>query len=262
MKYVTALVFILMIAFAQAQVGIGTTSPSNASMMEISSTSDGINYKGFLPPRVPSQVERDDIPASSSDIGMLVFVEGTGTLEIWNGVSWETIYTLSTTTSTLAVQDFDANLSWNYTLTPTPYNVSGDIWDVVSNIGAGSTNIDLVNLNYLGCRDLDNPNGGGSFAHQIDFVNVNVSSLTNPRISFDYDVFEFDNGDDVTYEVFHDDVSQGVVTLINGAGNLTVEGTETIVIPPSVTNVRLSLMIAQNGADDYAGFDNFRVFGN
>ena len=202
------------------------------------------------------------IPASSTDIGLLIFVKDSGTFQIWNGIYWETLYTLSTQAVTLAIQDFDANIGWNYILNPaTTYNINNDIWDIVDTVGSGSTVIDYTSGYYLGCRDLNNTNGGGNFFHEITFVNVDVSSVINVRVSFDYDVFEFDNGDDVHYEIFYDDVGQGVVTLVNGSGDLTMEGTEIINIPNSVTNVRLTLGVIQNGDGDFAGFDNFRVYG-
>jgi len=108
---------------------------------------------------------------------------------------------------------------------------------------------------------LNNMVGGGNFFHDISFVNVDVSAISNVRLAFDYDVFEFDAGDDVQYEVFHDDIGQGIVNLVNGAGNLNAQGTVTITVPNTVTNVRITMGIRQNGDGDYAGFDNFRVYG-
>tara|TARA_R100001369_G_scaffold90366_1_gene129269 strand:+ start:6319 stop:7116 length:798 start_codon:yes stop_codon:yes gene_type:complete len=262
-KYCLVTLFSFLSCFAFAQVGIGTINPSPAAMLEVSGTSDGgATYKGFMPARVDTQSNKNAINATSSDVGLLIFVIETGTLEIWNGISWETIYTLTTNTTTLAAQDFDGNLSWNYSINPIAYENGNDIWDIVNSLGTGNTSaIDLVSGNFLGCRDLDNPNGGGDFSHEIVFENVDVSSLTNPRIAFDYDIFEFDNGDDVNYEVFYDDVGQGTVNLINGSGNLTVQGTETITISPSATNVRITVSIVQDGDGDFAGFDNFRLYG-
>jgi hypothetical protein len=253
------LLFITFLSFSQ--VGIGTTNPSNAAMLEVSSSTSGTNFKGFMPPRVSSQLQRDAINASSIDSGLLVFVESTGTFEIWNGIFWETIHTLSSQAQTLAYQDFDTNLSWSYSVTPAFYNVAPDIWDTVNTLGAGTSAIDIVSNNFLGCRDLNNPNGGGNFFHEIAFVNVDISSITNARVAFDYDVFEFDNGDDVRYELFFDDVAQGQVVFINGAADYSEQGTIVLNIPGSVTNVRLTLGIIQNGDADFAGFDNFRVYG-
>lgn len=245
-----------------SQVGIGTVNPSNACMLEISSTANnGISSGGFLPPRVSTQIQRDAIPTTSTDIGMLVFVQDSGTLQIWNGIYWETIYTLATQAITLAIQDFDTNINWNYSLNPAVYNTNNDIWNTVTTLGSGTSEIDKVTAFFLGCRDLDNPITGTNLLHEIAFVNVNISSIINARLAFDYDVFQFDNGDDVQYEVFYDGVSQGVEILVNGAGDLTVEGTEVINIPNAVTNVRLTLGVSQNGDGDFAGFDNFRVYG-
>ena len=262
-KLTHTFLFFLILFNTYAQVGIGTTDPSRASALEVSSTSNNsILFGGLLPPRVPSDIERNLIPASSTDIGLLVFVQDSGTFQIWNGIYWETLYTLTTRAVTLAIQDFDTNIGWNYNLNPNAtYNINNDIWDIVDTVGSGSAVINYTSGYYLGCRDLNNTNGGGNFFHEIAFMNVDVSSLQNVRVSFGYDVFEFDNGDDVQYEVFYDDVGQGLVTLVNGSGDLTLEGTAIINIPNSVTNVRLTLGVIQNGDGDFAGFDNFRVYG-
>ncbi|QAA80414.1 hypothetical protein EI546_01115 [Aequorivita sp. H23M31] len=68
------------------QVGIGTTDPSPAAMLEVSSTSDeGATYGGFMPPRVPDITARDLINPAAGDIGLLVFVETIGCLQMWSG---------------------------------------------------------------------------------------------------------------------------------------------------------------------------------
>lgn len=75
-----------------AQVGIGTVTPSPKSMLDVSSTSDGgTTYRGLMPPRVPSNVERNSINPNNSDTGLLVFVESTGCLQMWSGASWVNI---------------------------------------------------------------------------------------------------------------------------------------------------------------------------
>lgn len=71
------------------QVGIGTVNPSPASMLEVSSTSDGgLTYKGLMPPRVPNVSARNAINPSVTDMGLLVFVESTKCLQIWSGTEW------------------------------------------------------------------------------------------------------------------------------------------------------------------------------
>jgi hypothetical protein len=74
------------------QVGINTSNPSAASVLDVSSSSDNINFGGFLPPRVSTTAERNQINASPTDVGLLVFVESTGCYQIWNGTYWEDIH--------------------------------------------------------------------------------------------------------------------------------------------------------------------------
>lgn len=249
-----------------AQVGVGTINPSNAAMLEISSTTNNLDFYGFMPPRVATNAERDLINTTINDLGMLVFVNSTATLSIWNGTGWESIYSLSTTPTILVQQDFDSALSWNYTNSPSFYAVGNDIFDRTTDLGSGDTSgINNVNDNFIAYRDLDNPNGGGNFDHELQFANVDVSSLSNPRISFDWDVFEFDNGDDLSYEVFFDDVGQGVVPLFSGASTgsgISGQGTEIVIIPPSVTLARITVLVNQNGDADFAAVDNFVIYSN
>jgi hypothetical protein len=263
MKVSLCTFFLCLFSFLMfSQVGIGTTNPSSAAILDINGVSgNGTRFGGLMPPRVPSQIQRDAIPVASTDTGLLVFVQDSATFQMWNGIYWETIYTLSTQAITLAVQDFDTNINWNYSLNPAVYNTNNDIWDIVTTLGSNTSEIDIVSGYFLGCRDLDNPITGTNLIHEIAFENVAISSIVNARLAFDFDVFEFDNGDDVQYEVYHDDVSQGIVTFVNGSGDLTLEGTITISIPNSVTNIRITLGISQNGDTDFAGFDNFRVYG-
>ena len=81
-----------------AQVGINTTSPSAASALEVKSSSNNINFGGFMPPRV-TVAQRNTIPITAADDGMLIMlINGTTRcLQIYNGVanSWENIYCLN-----------------------------------------------------------------------------------------------------------------------------------------------------------------------
>jgi hypothetical protein len=82
----------LMCFHLHAQVGIGTVNPSNAANLEVSGSTSGLGpYRGFMPPRVRSNLQRDAIPATSADVGLVVFVLETGCLELWDGDSWENV---------------------------------------------------------------------------------------------------------------------------------------------------------------------------
>lgn len=89
----------LLLLFAQfivySQVGINTTSPSNASVLDIESSADGINYGGLMIPRV-TLTERNLIPATASDDGLMVYlIDGTNRcIQIWNATDlvWDDVY--------------------------------------------------------------------------------------------------------------------------------------------------------------------------
>jgi hypothetical protein len=79
----------------QAQVGINTTSPSPASVLDVSSTNDNLNYGGFIPPRV-NLIQRSLIPVTSNDDGMVIYlIDGTNRcIQLYDGVEaqWKNMY--------------------------------------------------------------------------------------------------------------------------------------------------------------------------
>jgi len=247
-----------------AQVGINTTNPSSASVLDINSSTDNVNFGGLMPPVISSLTERNAIKPGISDIGLLIFLSDAGNsnfcFQIWNGTYWEDIYCIiSPAIIDIASQDFDANLTWTYNVNPIFYNTGNDVWDIVNIL----PNMLGFSGNFLACRDLNNSNGGGNFIHELAFNNVSVSAYSNVQVLFEYDVYEFDAGDDVFYELYLDDIGQGIVQLINGINGGGITESETIVlnVPGGTTTVRLTLGIVQNGDDDMGGFDNFRIIG-
>ena len=158
--------------------------------------------------------------------------------------------------TTIAKQSFESSGdTWLPLSLSTPACTSGaDIWDFTTSINAISAN---DGAQFWGIADL-NGNCGGSSFESITLPNVNISSYTSVTFSFDYNAFEFDGGDDLKYELFYDNVSQGEVVVVDGNSNLSTTGweTETVSIPVSVTNVSVILYARQNGGGDYGGFDN------
>lgn len=114
-KKITIYCLLMMQTFVNAQVGINTTNPSPASVLDISSSSDNVNFGGLLPPRVASVTERNTINASSTDIGLMVFVENLGCLQIWNGSSWENIHcvTIDSNASDLFISEYIEGSAFN-----------------------------------------------------------------------------------------------------------------------------------------------------
>jgi uncharacterized repeat protein (TIGR01451 family) len=169
---------------------------------------------------------------------------------------------LAGATSTIAFQGFEgtAGDDWNYTNNPATYNTSGDVWIVASAVETLNPN---TGSNLWAMRDLNNPNGGGAFAHTLEFSDVNVSGYAEVEISFAYNVFEYDSGDRLDYQVFFDGAGQGEVALFTGSGNASTAGweTEVITVPDSVMQVSLVLSATQDGGGDYAAWDDIMITG-
>ncbi|MBY8964044.1 T9SS type A sorting domain-containing protein, partial [Flavobacterium sp. D11R37] len=150
-------------------------------------------------------------------------------------------------------QGFEATGSWNYTFTPAIYNISNDVWAIVENVGSIATASE--GSFFFGIRDLDNPNGGGNFDHTITFDPIDVSAQGDMRLSFDYYSVEFEAADVLGYVVELDNGTTWgpTVELNRNTGAWT---TVNIDIPASANFVRLRLIAKQDGASDFAGFDN------
>ncbi|MCT4580702.1 MAG: T9SS type A sorting domain-containing protein [Flavobacteriales bacterium] len=158
--------------------------------------------------------------------------------------------------TTIAIQSFEpSGDTWiPMTLSTPACTNSGDVWDYSTSIGSISPN---HLTQFWGIADL-NGNCGGTGFETITLPNVDVSLYTSVTFSFDYNVVGFDNGDDLKYELFYDNVSQGEVVVVNGTSNTSTGGwiTESVNIPNTVTNVSVILSAKQNGASDYGGLDN------
>lgn len=81
-KSVVVFVLGLITQQTQAQVGIGTTTPNNHSILELSATD-----KGLLVPRL-SQFERNAMSLSVADKGMMIFNTTFTRFEFWDGAAW------------------------------------------------------------------------------------------------------------------------------------------------------------------------------
>lgn len=150
--------------------------------------------------------------------------------------------------------------NWSYTPNPNTYNTSGDIWAVQSS--NGSINAGSDGSNFWAIRDLNNPNGGGSFFHVLDFQTLDISQSQNVELSFDYYAEAFESTDKLEYELFYDGQSQGQVSIFQGGtGGLSSNGwtTVSVSIPDNVNQLQLHLRAIQDGGSDYGGFDNISL---
>lgn len=211
-----AIFFFFLIKLSFSQVGVGTTTPSDKAMLEISSTSDsGTTYKGFLPPRVPTSTERDLINPSMADIGMTVFVLDSQCLQIWNGSSWEDIKCLSGPAgpSTEAIQDFEI-----FPATPT----LGYLETGVGQLQAGVGSFPASNKFKSPDRGFGVQNGTSI----TTFDSFDASSNSSATVSFFLASFAgtsgngADSNDNVSVEISVDNGSSfSEEILISGTGN-------------------------------------------
>ena len=167
------------------------------------------------------------------------------------------------TVTEIALQGFEGTAAdtWVVTETPATYNISGDVWAAVTNIGGITA--PAADAMFWGMQDLENDNGGGAFQHDLDFAAVDVSAYDNVLVEFQYNVNGFDNGDNLYYEVSFDGTPQGQVTLLAGGGGASTTGWETVSIPVTagVSMVALTISAEQNGASDQAGIDAVSISG-
>lgn len=237
----TFLVALCCVSFGFAQVGIGTITPSDASMLEISSTADsGATYKGLMPPRVPLETDRDNINATAADAGLIVFVMATNCLDLWNGSSWENVYcssVMSTNTEvefsvlTQTLNEGAGGVSLNFTLT-----------------NPSATMPTLVTVEASDYSDLDESTS------QVVVIPANTSSFAAA------DVFTIT--DDSAMEV-SEDVVFTITAVSGGIGSPTI-GTNSTHILTILDNDSVFTGVSQNFdlltswtyASDVAFFDN------
>ena len=167
--------------------------------------------------------------------------------------------------TTLISQSFenDSLTGWSYSTDPAPFNVGSDKWDTLKTLSTNLTTMPSDSSYFWGVQDLANGNGGTATGDSgtISFNYYTLpSTATNVAITFDYDVSGFDTGDDVEYEVFENNVSKGIMSLVaGGVGGVSQKGNAAITIAASTDSVAIKIYVTQNGGTDYAGFDNFKV---
>lgn len=106
-------------SLALSQVGINTTNPSAGTVLEVKSSSNNVNFGGFMPPRV-TLTQRNAIPVTAADDGMLVLLTNgtTRCLQIYDGIegAWESIYCINNAPVASSVQ-FSGTQTSGQTLT-------------------------------------------------------------------------------------------------------------------------------------------------
>lgn len=272
-----------------SQVGINTTSPSEASVLDVRSTLDGVRVGGFLPPKV-NLAQRALIPVTSADDGLIVFLsEGsTRCLQIYNGTenSWENMHCLALAPTILGIQDFEpapATPTLNFTdnfasgsfqtgngtnpSTPTflntrSYGVISDIADIdfgPINASAFSEVSVTFRLAAFSINTAGNGVDGG------DTVGVYISDDGGVTFSFELEIAGNSNAR-------YDYSATGVQTIAYDGDNTPVQvttptgliGLSTITVNnlPNVANLVVGIVLENNVANELWVIDDVVVSGN
>ncbi len=171
----------------------------------------------------------------------------------------------------IAIQDFDeATPEWNFS-TDTPFfdnssdgffgihngDNDADTNDTGFSLQANSITSSAIENDFLFIHDLNDESENGTNAEAtITFANIDVSTYFDVEITFDFEIFEFENFDYIIYEVIEDGIISTSETLVkNGQGLISV------FIQNATNNVGLRLIIKQNSEVDYAAIDNLKLVG-
>ncbi|MFC4723072.1 lamin tail domain-containing protein [Geojedonia litorea] len=165
-------------------------------------------------------------------------------------VSGLSIANCSTTIQTIVHQDFESSAldTWGYTAEHAP--IAG-YWDVTTSLlpdisGAQSGSF------FWGITDLERSGHTGQ-THKLTFEQ-NISAYTSVELSFYYYTINLDASDSLEYELYYDNVSQGVIDIsVDTASWVQVLHN----IPDAVNNLKLVIYADIDALNDKAGLDNF-----
>jgi hypothetical protein len=177
-----------------AQVGIGTQTPHNSAMLDVSATD-----KGFLLPRLTS-VQRNAIPTPEN--GLQVYDVTTTSIWYYNGVFWvntQAMASVGDIKSGIQVNDHSGwvlldgrainSLTTNQQLAATALGLTGNIPNAgntyLSQNGQPLASVNGANTTTLTQANLPNVNftgtaaSAGAHSHTVDPESVNTSDVGN-----------------------------------------------------------------------------------
>jgi hypothetical protein len=157
-------------------------------------------------------------------------------------------------------QGFEGTAADNFVFAATPakYNnlPAEDVW---SDTTATSQITPATGDRQWFMRDLENPSGGGAFAHTLDFGPVDVSAFSANTLTFKYFTNAYDADDSIGYYIAYDNGTDWNNYTALNPNSLAWE-TVTINAPAGASFVRLRLAARQNGGSDFAAWDDVQLF--
>ncbi|MGH1437747.1 MAG: Calx-beta domain-containing protein [Lewinella sp.] len=284
--------------FVEVCAAITNPDATNATMVEVdlntgSSTAiNGTDYDDGASMAIPFPITLTFPANSSTDQCFDIFisnddtdVEGNETIELElqnaSGGNSAAIGGISTSTVTIIDNDFapitcpsgteeqsqgfEGGGSWAYSVSGNsqsiPCNSSPDYIGEAASIGTGGNTISASGGNqFFAVRDIQG-DCAGSNGVDLVFNTFSVTSATegNYAISFDYNAYEWDSGDDISYEI---SVNSSIVSsgnVVSGFSNFSTGGWQTETINISLMDgddLDLIINLDQNGDGDWGGVDN------
>jgi len=226
-----------------AQLGVGTTSPDQSSMLDVQST-----HKGFLAPRMTT-IEKNAI--SSQATGLMIYDNDQDKFNYFDGSSWVTVESDENARDNFvlvkSINDLPAPSSGVITLSPTTlYEVNGII-----NLGSNSINLNgsvLVGSNpnsdlllYSGSTGLFSGTNGGlveflsimGFSGSTKLFNLIDSSLSKNFILRDSYILNF--GDIGTISG-HQFVYMNTLSYFDNSNGISFSGNEQLFLYDQIWN--------------------------
>jgi len=238
------------IAYCEAQVGIGTTTPSNASVLDLNSYVSSTKYGAFLPPRV-TLTQRNLIPVTAADDGMMAYVSGFPNgercLQLFNG----------TTLTWVSIQCFSAVVAFSETMgsvssnTNTSVHTGYDHYGSCTYSSSTSSQSQVRIITPVSNATISTASGGAYvyFANgNRDFLisGINISAYTAPLTLqlLMYKSTTASTGSELTIEYYNGSawVNVSVTDLPTGTGTDGVwyQKTLSTSLPNTVTQIRFT----------------------
>ncbi|MFK7833692.1 MAG: T9SS type A sorting domain-containing protein [Winogradskyella sp.] len=165
----------------------------------------------------------------------------------------------------VAEQNFDTATGWTYTSDTPFFGTVVDWGDTVGYFGeialtdASPINNTTFSDEILGENDLNDT--ANPFA-VITLADIDVSSFSDVRIEFDWQVVGYNNNaNDIQYRLrLNGGATGGWVTVFDGNGTINDDqGRVKINIPDGSSTAGLQVRLRNNRAAGYSGFDNFKI---
>lgn len=254
-KIITLLNLFCCIYISEAQVGINTSTPSNAAVLELNSYYSATKYGGFMPPRV-TEAQRNLIPVTAADDGLIAYVSfpnGDRCLQLYDGVTstWESIKCVTPPPPPVVVFFEPINNATSTTLA-TAYTGYSNYPTCTFTRPYGSTAASVNNTSPSNAT-ITTASGTGNFYFQpsanrsVAIGNINLTSHTGP-LTLSVLIFkstQASTGSELLIEYYNGStlINVSVTNLPTGAGteNKWYERTLSTTVPNTISEIRFSV---------------------